>query len=60
MYRSLPRREFLKTTSAMAALGLFSRTTFGGSLNLHRVNEKLRTAHIGVGGMGRSDLERRK
>jgi predicted dehydrogenase len=56
MKRSLPRRNFLKSTSAMVALGLFPRTMFAGSVNLHRVNEKLRTAHIGVGGMGRSDL----
>ena len=53
---SIHRRNFLRSTSAVAALSLLPRATLGGAVNLRGVNEKLRTAHIGVGGMGSSDL----
>ncbi|MCA9116597.1 MAG: Gfo/Idh/MocA family oxidoreductase [Planctomycetaceae bacterium] len=51
MSRSLHRRDFLKTSAALAAYGALpavGRTASPGS--------KLRTAHVGVGGMGGSDL----
>lgn len=49
------RRSFLAFTTAGAA-GILTRPTFAGGVNLKGKNEKLRTAHIGVGGMGRGDL----
>ncbi len=48
---SFPRRDFLKTSAALAAGGLWPQFAFSAS-----PNGKLRTAHIGVGGMGGSDL----
>ncbi len=45
------RRQFLKTGSAFAALAILPSGT-----RLNMLNSKLRTAHIGVGGMGKSDL----
>lgn len=53
----LPRRDFLKAGAGLAALGgLASRSprALGQSAS---PNGKLRTAHIGVGGMGGSDLK---
>jgi predicted dehydrogenase len=49
--RSLLRRDFLKATAAASALPLLST---GVQANL--ANTVLRTAHIGVGGMGGADL----
>ena len=51
MTRSLPRREFLKAGAAVAAVNLLPTGARGAW-----ANEKLRTAHIGVGGMGGGDL----
>jgi predicted dehydrogenase len=51
MSHSLKRREFLKTSAALAAVNVFPVAAQG---NL--ANSKLRTAHVGVGGMGGSDL----
>ncbi|MFQ5732990.1 MAG: Gfo/Idh/MocA family protein [Planctomycetaceae bacterium] len=51
MTRSLPRRDFLKAGAAVAAVNLLP-TGARGALAI----EKLRTAHIGVGGMGGADL----
>lgn len=48
----LPRRDFLKTGAAWAALGALPRGARAAS-----PNGKLRTAHIGVGGMGAADLK---
>lgn len=46
------RRDFLKT----AAAGGLALTVFPSSVRAVSANDKLNTAHIGVGGMGRSDL----
>ena len=51
MSHSLPRREFLKAGAALTALNILPSTA-----NAASPNSKLRTAHIGVGGMGASDL----
>lgn len=51
MTRQFPRRDFLKTTAALAAAPLLPTAAHGAW-----ANEKLRTAHIGVGGMGGADL----
>ena len=51
MSRSLPRRSFLKSTLGMATIGLLTSSAHAVS-----PNGKLRTAHIGVGGMGGADL----
>lgn len=48
---SIPRRDFLKTSVVLAAGGLWPQFSYSAS-----PNGKLRTAHIGVGGMGASDL----
>lgn len=47
----LQRRDFLRAATATTALGLAGRSSSAAS-----PNQKLRTAHIGVGGMGQSDL----
>lgn len=46
------RRQFLKSAAATAA----TMTLLPRSLRATSPNDKLNTAHIGVGGMGRSDL----
>lgn len=51
MNRSVTRRDFLKTGAAVTALNLLPSHAWAQS-----PNGKLRTAHIGVGGMGNSDL----
>ncbi|GAB4139277.1 MAG: Gfo/Idh/MocA family oxidoreductase [Planctomycetaceae bacterium] len=51
MTQQFPRRDFLKTSAAIAAFGILPTGVRGAW-----ANEKLRTAHIGVGGMGRADL----
>lgn len=48
---SLSRRRFLQTTGFLAGATLLGGRAFAGD-----ANSKLRTAHIGVGGMGGSDL----
>lgn len=48
---SWQRRDFLKTSIALAAGGVWPQFAFSAS-----PNGKLRTAHIGVGGMGGADL----
>ncbi|MCA9069322.1 MAG: Gfo/Idh/MocA family oxidoreductase, partial [Planctomycetaceae bacterium] len=48
---SWQRRDFLKTSVALAAGGVWPQFAFSAS-----PNGKLRTAHIGVGGMGGADL----
>ena len=47
---TMKRREFLKTSGALAPAVLLP------TLAATAANTKLRTAHIGVGGMGRADL----
>jgi predicted dehydrogenase len=47
----MKRRDFLKSTAAMASV-----TILPSSVWAFAKNGKLRTAHIGVGGMGNSDL----
>lgn len=49
---SFTRRAFLKSTTAAAAGVTILRSSLYGA----SPNDKLRTAHIGVGGMGRGDL----
>jgi predicted dehydrogenase len=51
MSHLVPRRDFLKAGSALAALHVLSNGARAVS-----PNGKLRTAHIGVGGMGGGDL----
>lgn len=51
MLRNINRRQALKTGLGLSSLGLATRRAQGCGLN-----EKLRTAHIGVGGMGGADL----
>ena len=51
MSQYLPRREFLKGGAAFAAFHVLRRETTAA------LNSKLRTAHVGVGGMGKSDLK---
>ena len=52
MSRNLRRRDFLKAGAALAAFPALSSSA-GAAL----ANSKLRTAHIGVGGMGGADLK---
>ena len=52
MNGSISRRGFLQVAGAVAVGGSLSRPVSGVS-----PNGKLRTAHIGVGGMGRADLD---
>lgn len=51
MLKKIDRRQALKTGLAISSLGLATGHVRGSGLN-----EKLRTAHIGVGGMGGADL----
>jgi predicted dehydrogenase len=51
MSHTLQRREFLKSSAAVAGFAILP-----SSVRAFSPNEKLRTAHVGVGGKGRSDL----
>jgi len=51
MTRKLQRRDFLKATAVVTAVNILPSAAKAVSLN-----GKLRTAHIGVGGMGGADL----
>ncbi len=51
---SWQRRDFLKTSVALAAGGVWPQLAYSAATN--SANGKLRTAHIGVGGMGAGDL----
>ena len=51
MRHRLARRDFLKAAGTMATLGVLPSAARAVSFN-----EKLRTAHVGVGGMGSGDL----
>ena len=48
----MKKRDFLKTSAALASTALLPNSLFALTKN----NKRLRTAHIGVGGMGASDL----
>lgn len=48
----MKRRQFLKTTAAVSALAMLPK-----ELRASNAAGKLRTAHIGVGGMGMADLK---
>ena len=48
---SLQRRDFLRSSVVLAAGGVWPQFAFSAS-----ANGKLRTAHVGVGGMGAGDL----
>ncbi len=52
MPNKLTRRHFLQTTGAISAAALLG----SGSSGAWQDSQRLRTAHIGVGGMGGSDL----
>ncbi len=52
MDKKTTRREFLVASSALAAMSLLPRRLIGGL----GANEKIRVAHVGVGGMGESHL----
>ncbi len=45
------KRDFLKNLAALSSLALLSAETWAYS-----ADKRLRTAHIGLGGMGRADL----
>lgn len=49
----MKRRDFLKSTAAFASITMLPSSAWALTKN-----GKLRTAHIGVGGMGRSDLKK--
>ena len=49
----MKKREFIKKTAALTGSALISPSIFGFKKEIRR----LRTAHIGVGGMGAADLE---
>ena len=49
----MKKREFIKTSAVLASTALFPSSL----LALSKEGKRLRTAHIGVGGMGASDLE---
>jgi len=49
----MKKREFIKTTAALASTALIPSSIFA----LSKSQNRLRTAHIGVGGMGAADLE---
>lgn len=51
MNHNLSRRRFLQTSAALAAVPVLSSGAWAAS-----PNGKLRTAHVGVGGMGGADL----
>ncbi len=51
MIHPMHRRQFLRSTAALATLSTLPRTVRASS-----ANGKLRTAHVGVGGMGGADL----
>jgi predicted dehydrogenase len=51
-YQFMKKRDFLKTSAAMVSTALLPNSLFALTKN----NKRLRTAHIGVGGMGASDL----
>ena len=48
----MKKRDFLKTSAALASTALFPKSIFA----LTKDNKRLRTAHVGVGGMGAADL----
>ena len=48
----MKKRDFLKTSAALASTALLPSSLF----SLTKNNARLRTAHIGVGGMGAADL----
>lgn len=50
------RRSFL-TLASTGVAGAMTCPSWARNIQLNGVNEKLRTAHIGVGGMGGSDLK---
>jgi len=52
MTHQLNRRDFVKAGAAITVIGGLPRAVFADS-----ANGKLRTAHIGVGGMGSGDLK---
>ena len=49
----MKKREFIKTSAVIASTALFPSTLFA----IPKGQKRLRTAHIGVGGMGAADLE---
>jgi predicted dehydrogenase len=51
-YVFMKKRDFLKTSAALASTALLPKSLFALTKN----NKRLRTAHIGVGGMGAADL----
>ena len=59
MARPILRRDFLKTSATVATGAVFSTGVFGnvGRVRAASPNGKLRTAHVGVGGMGGADLK---
>ena len=49
----MKKRDFLKTSAALASTTLLPSSLLA---SLAKTNNRLRTAHIGVGGMGAADL----
>lgn len=54
--KGVSRRSFLKGASSMAAVSVFPRTFFIGAGGI-AANEKLNIAGVGVGGMGKANLQ---
>lgn len=54
---SMSRRRFLQVVAASSASAGWSRSVLSRPLGAVASNGKLRTAHIGVGGMGGADLQ---
>jgi len=52
MSRTIQRRQFVKTSAALAAASIRP-----APLRAYSPNARLRTAHVGVGGMGGADLK---
>ena len=52
MSRTIQRRQFVKASAALAASSILP-----SPLRAYEQNARLRTAHVGVGGMGGSDLK---
>ena len=49
----MKKREFLKTSAAIATTTLLPSSLLA---SISKTNTRLRTAHIGIGGMGAADL----
>ena len=51
-FKNMKKRDFLKTSAALASTALLPSSLMAFT----NTNERLRTAHVGVGNMGAADL----